>query len=143
MRHRILLIALLFSVSACSGPPAGDAVDVFSELDGYDYMPGYFDLYWDAGRGRLLMNADMLDEPFLYQASLARGVGSNDLGLDRGQLGATKVVEFQRSGPKMLLVQHNLDYRAQTDNPDELNAVDESFARSVIWVLRFSVNGTG
>ena len=96
-------------------------------------MPGYFDLYWDESKGRLLINANMLDEPFLYQASLARGVGSNDLGLDRGQLGATKVVEFQRSGPKMLLVQHNLDYRAQTDNADELNAVDESFARSVIW----------
>jgi hypothetical protein len=96
-------------------------------------MPGYFDLYWDESKGRLLINANMLDQPFLYQASLARGVGSNDLGLDRGQLGATKVVEFQRSGPKMLLVQHNLDYRAQTDNADELNAVDESFARSVIW----------
>jgi hypothetical protein len=81
----------------------------------------------------MLMNANMLDEQFLYQASLARGVGSNDLGLDRGQLGATRVVEFQRSGPKMLLIQHNLDYRAQTDNADELNAVDESFARSVIW----------
>ena len=133
MRKRILLIALLLSFSACSGPPASHAVDVFGELDGYDYMPGFFDLYWDEGQGRLLINANMLDEPFLYQASLARGVGSNDLGLDRGQLGATKVVEFQRSGPKMLLVQHNLDYRAQTDNADELGAVDESFARSVIW----------
>jgi hypothetical protein len=133
MRKHMLLMVFLFSVSACSGPPPGAAVDVFGELDNYDHMPGFFDLYWDESKGRLLMNADLLDEPFLYQASLARGVGSNDLGLDRGQLGATKVVELQRSGPKLLLVQHNLDYRAQTDNPDELNAVDESFARSVIW----------
>ena len=133
MRKRILLIALLFSVAACSGPPAGVSVDVFRELHNYDYLPGYYDLYWDDAKGRLLIDANKLAEPFLYQASLARGVGSNDLGLDRGQLGATKVVEFQRSGPKLLLVQHNLDYRANTDNPDELDAVDESFARSVIW----------
>jgi hypothetical protein len=133
MRSRFLLMVFLFSVSACNGPPAGDAVDAISEIDTFDYMPGYFDLYWDESKGRLLMNANTLNEPFLYQASLARGVGSNDLGLDRGQLGATKVVEFERSGPKMLLIQHNLDYRAQTDNTDELNAVDESFARSVIW----------
>jgi hypothetical protein len=117
MRKRILLITFLFSVAACSGPSPGD----------------YYDLYWDDAKGRLLIDANKLGEPFLYQASLARGVGSNDLGLDRGQLGATRVVEFQRSGPKMLLVQHNLDYRASTDNPDELDAVDESFARSVIW----------
>ena len=133
MRNRILLIALLFSVAACSGPPAGVSVDVYRELHNYDYLPGYYDLYWDDAKGRLLIDANKLAEPFLYQASLARGVGSNDLGLDRGQLGATKVVEFQRSGPKLLLVQHNLDYRANTDNPDELDAVDESFARSVIW----------
>ena len=130
MRNRVLLIALLFSVAACGGSPAGD---VFSELDNYDYLPGYYDLYWDDAQGRLLIDANKLAEPFLYQASLARGIGSNDLGLDRGQLGATRVVEFQRSGPKLLLIQHNLDYRANTDNSDEQNAVDESFARSVIW----------
>ena len=61
------------------------------------------------------------------------GIGSNDIGLDRGQLGATKVVEFQRSGPKILLVEDNLDYRAVSDDVDEQNAVDESFARSVVW----------
>jgi hypothetical protein len=133
MRKRILLIVFLFSVSACSGPSPGDSADVFRELHDYDYLPGYYDLYWDDAKGRLLINANKLGEPFLYQASLARGVGSNDLGLDRGQLGATRVVEFQRSGPKLLLVQHNLDYRAKTDNPDELDAVDESFARAVIW----------
>jgi hypothetical protein len=81
----------------------------------------------------MIVRVDSFDEPFLYQASMARGVGSNDLGLDRGQLGSTKVVRFQRSGPKILLIEDNLDYRAQSDNPDEQAAVDESFAKSVIW----------
>ena len=133
MRNRVLLTVLLFSIAACSGPPASDSDDVFGQLDSYDYLPGYCDLYWDDSEGRLLIDIGSLTEPFLYQASLARGVGSNDLGLDRGQLGASKVVEFQRSGPKVLLMQHNLDYRALTDDPDEQHAVDESFARSVIW----------
>jgi hypothetical protein len=133
MRKRLLLTALLLTVFGCSGPPPGNSGDVFAELNSYEHLPGYYDLYWDEKKGRLLINADKLGEPFIYQASLARGVGSNDLGLDRGQLGATKLVEFQRSGPKMLLIQHNLDYRAQSDNPDEQEAVDESFARSVIW----------
>ena len=57
-----------------------------------------------------------LDQPFIYQSSLARGVGSNDLGLDRGQLGDTRVVRFVRSGPKVLLVEDNLAYRARSDN---------------------------
>lgn len=133
MRIRILLIISLFLVAACDRLPADSARDVFAEIDSFEHMPGYYDLYWDNANGRLLIDVGNLNEQFLYQASLSRGVGSNDLGLDRGQLGATKVVEFERSGPKILLVQHNLDYRAGTDNPDELNAVDESFARSVIW----------
>lgn len=133
MRIRILLIISLFLAAACDSVPADSSRDVFVEFDNFEHMPGYFDLYWDNTKGRLLIDVGKLNEQFLYQASLARGVGSNDLGLDRGQLGATKVVEFERSGPKILLIQHNLDYRAGTDNPDELNAVDESFARSAIW----------
>ena len=54
-------------------------------------------------------------------------------GLDRGQLGATKVVRFLRSGPKILLVEDNLQYRASSDNADERRAIAESFARSVLW----------
>ena len=69
----------------------------------------------------------------IYQSSLARGVGSNDLGLDRGQLGATRIVRFVKSGPKVLLMEDNLAFRADSENRDEQQAVEESFARSVIW----------
>ena len=81
----------------------------------------------------MLVRVDELDAPFLYQSSLARGIGSNDIGLDRGQLGGTKVVRFLRSGPKILLVEDNLRYRATSDNADERQAITESFAQSVIW----------
>ncbi len=95
-------------------------------------LPGYFDLYWDAKQGKLWLAIDKWSAEFLYQSSLAAGVGSNDIGLDRGQLGATRIVRFERSGNKVLLVQENLDYRAVTNNADERRAVRDSFAESVL-----------
>ena len=73
-----------------------------------------------------------MDEEFLYVTSLPAGIGSNDLGLDRGQLGGQRVVKFIRSGPKILLVQVNTQYRAISDNPAEKSSVEEAFAQSVI-----------
>ncbi len=103
------------------------------DLSRFDRIEGFIDQYWDADSGRLLLDVSDLDRAFIYQSSLARGVGSNDLGLDRGQLGNTRVLRFLRSGPKVLLVEDNLAYRARSDNKDEAQAVEESFARSVIW----------
>ncbi len=131
LRHLLLLISLS-TLTACGPAPSG-AEDVVSRLGSYQHLPGFFDLYWDDGAGRLIIEVDNLDEKFLYQSSMARGVGSNDIGLDRGQLGSTKIVSFQRSGPKVLLIEDNLGYRATSDNPFEQAAVDESFASSVIW----------
>ena len=102
-------------------------------LGEYEALPGFVDLWWDEDAGRLLMRVDEFDVPFLYQTSLPRGVGSNDLGLDRGQLGATKVVRFLKSGPRVLLIEDNLQYRASSDSDSERLAITESFARSVLW----------
>ncbi len=112
---------------------AGEAAEPLFTTENYEPLDGFVDLYWDDTGGRLFMRINEFDAPFLYQVSLPRGIGSNDIGLDRGQLGATKVVRFLRSGPKVLLVEDNLRYRAASDNEDERRAIDESFARSVIW----------
>ncbi|HWP45447.1 MAG TPA: zinc-dependent metalloprotease, partial [Blastocatellia bacterium] len=93
----------------------------------------YFPLYWDASTGKMLMEISRFNTEFLYQVSLPTGVGSNPVGLDRGQLGDTHVVYFERIGPKVLLIQPNYRYRAISDDPAERRAVEESFARSVIW----------
>ncbi len=133
MSKHALMFALITLIGACGQATPGGEGDITSQVGKMQQMNGYYDLYWDERKGRLIIRVDDFDEPFLYQSSMARGVGSNDLGLDRGQLGSTRVVEFQRSGPKILLVEDNLDYRAKTDNIDEQAAVDESFAKSVIW----------
>ena len=126
-----LAVAMMFVVASCS--TSTDSDNATSEFDTFAAYSGFMDLYWDETGGRLLIRIKDLDTPFLYQSSLARGVGSNDLGLDRGQLGTAKMVSFARSGPKVLLIEHNLAYRARGDNENEKQAVEESFARSVIW----------
>ena len=94
MRRSILLVALVLAACNSPEPPISQQLPNFEEYD------GFVDMYWDESKGRLLLKIEAFDEPFLYQSSLARGIGSNDLFLDRGQLGATRVVEFQRSGPE-------------------------------------------
>lgn len=94
---------------------------------------GFVDFWWDTKAGKIWLEIDQLDTEFLYVNSLPAGVGSNDIGLDRGQLGDTRVVKFVRSGPKILLVHVNNKYRAISDNPAEKKSVEQAFAQSVIW----------
>lgn len=100
---------------------------------GLQKLDGYVPLYWDAATGKMFMEIARFDAEFLYQVSLPTGVGSNPIGLDRGQLGGSHVVRFERIGPKVLLVQSNYRYRALSPDPAERRAVEESFAQSVLW----------
>jgi Met-zincin/Domain of unknown function (DUF5117) len=96
-------------------------------------IDGYMPLYWDAAKGKLYLEIARLDQELLYQVSLASGVGSNPIGLDRGQLGPTAIVKFERVGPKVLLVQPNYTFRALNAPDAERRAVADSFATSVLW----------
>lgn len=93
---------------------------------------GYFTFYYDESKDLLFLEVEKLDEEFLYVNSLSEGIGSNDIGLDRGQLGGERVVKFHKAGNKLLLIQPNLDYRAITDNIEEKKSVREAFAKSVL-----------
>ncbi len=95
-------------------------------------MPGYFDFYYSDEEGKIYLHIDRWEDDFLYVNSLAAGLGSNDIGLDRNQLGSTRVVKFERVGGQVLLKEHNLDYRAVSDNPDEAASVRDAFAQSII-----------
>ena len=128
---------LAFTVTACALPhgetPAPAAPPSIAHVVGRaQLLPGFFNLYWDAAGGKLWLEIATWQRDFLYQSGLPAGVGSNDIGLDRGQLGATRVVRFERIGPKVLLVQRNLGYRAVAGSPDEQRAVRESFAESAL-----------
>jgi hypothetical protein len=110
---------------------------------GMQRFDGYMNFYYDDTSGKIWLVVDHLDKEFLYVNSLAAGLGSNDIGLDRGQLGSTRVVSFRKSGPKLLLVEPNLSYRAITDNESEARSVREAFAESALWGFRVEAEQDG
>jgi len=134
MNKRLLcwtgLLMALMGPLAPMAPAQGGAIA--EKTKDAQKLAGYFNLYWDAKAGKLWLEIDKWDTEFLYQSGLTAGVGSNDIGLDRGQLGETRIVRFERSGPKILLVQENLNFRAVSKDAYEQRAVRESFAESVI-----------
>ena len=103
------------------------------KTDGMDKMDGYFPMYWDETDGKLWLEIGLFDTEILYAQGLAAGLGSNDIGLDRGQSGGSRIITFQRVGPKILMVQPNYAYRSSSDDVDERRAVEEGFAKSTLW----------
>ena len=96
-------------------------------------LAGYFPMYYEPATGHVFLEISRWNSDFLYVHSLPAGVGSNDIGLDRGQIGGSQVLRFARYGPKVLLVEPNQSFRAVTHDAQERRAVEESFAQSVIW----------
>ena len=107
-------------------------VSYFSFSQETDYQ-GFMDFSYNDDSGKIILEIDNLDNEFLYINSLSRGVGNNDLGLDRGQLGNSRVVYFTKRGNKILLIQPNLRYISNSSNELENKAVEEAFARSVLF----------
>src|SRR5688572_21047302 len=94
----VVLLLLLFCVSE------SQAQTITDKVKGMEVFPGFFTFYWDAKAGKIWLEVDKWNTEFLYVESLPSGIGSNDIGLDRGQLGDSAIVRFDRSGPRVLLV---------------------------------------
>ena len=109
----------------------------------YRKFEGLFNFYYDAKTDKIFMEVPELEKEFLYVYSLSSGIGSNDLGLDRGQLGNEQVVYFKRAGNKLLLIQPNLKYRALTDNEQEKKSVEQAFAKSVLFGFKIEDENNG
>jgi hypothetical protein len=107
-------------------------ISSFSFSQETDYQ-GFMDFSYNDDSGKIILEIDNLDNEFLYINSLSRGVGNNDLGLDRGQLGNSRIVYFTKRGNKILLIQPNLKYISNSSNELENKAVEEAFARSVLF----------
>jgi hypothetical protein len=126
----IFMILIFTIVQLVLAQGSSDPIDTFTAK--MQKFPGYFTYYWDAAEGRIWLEISNFAEEFLYVNALRQGIGSNDIGLDRGQLGGKRIVYFERSGPRVLLIQPNYQYRAVSSNPDEQKAVRQSFAASVL-----------
>ena len=109
------------------------AQKITEKVAGMEKFPGFFTFYWDAKAGKIWLEIDKWNTEFLYVESLPAGIGSNDIGLDRGQLGNSSIVRFDRTGPRVLLVAPNYSFRATSNNADERLAVRDAFAESTLW----------
>ncbi|HEV8515349.1 MAG TPA: zinc-dependent metalloprotease [Cyclobacteriaceae bacterium] len=138
---RITFISLLLvfaSVSFAQNKKSGtesapQSSSIASKVSGMTEYLGYFNFYYDIKQDKIHLLIDKLDKEFLYVPSLTAGIGSNDIGLDRNQLGRERIVKFERRGPKILLIEPNYFYRAVSNNEAERKAAAESFAQSVLW----------
>jgi len=135
MRTRTLFFVLIFLSSLSFAQSIKD-----KKLVNYK---GYFIFYYDESQDKIFLEVDKLDQEFLYVSSLASGVGSNDIGLDRGQLGRERIVKFLKAGNKLLLIQPNQDYRAITDNELEKKSVEQAFAKSVLFGFKIEESSNG
>src|SRR5882724_10517425 len=137
MKHVLVVLFVLLTVGVSNAQPRqsaeGRVQSITERVASMQRFPGYFPFYWDAKAGKLWLEIDKWNSEFLYVESLPAGIGSNDLGLDRGQLGQHHIARFERTGPRVLLIASNEGFRAESDSADERRAVKDAFAESVLW----------
>ena len=144
LRTRMILVTLAFlampvgfsatSPVGLSATQTADLPSIAEKTEGMESIDGFLPLYWDEDRGQLWMEIPELDLEMIHFSGFGAGLGSNDLGLDRGALrGGTQIVKFERVGRRVMMVQPNYRFRALTDNPAEARAVTDAFARSILW----------
>jgi hypothetical protein len=139
----LLLFATLASAQGQrgGGPAAGRAEAIPSIADrtaGMKKIDGFFPLYWDEAGGRLFVEVPKLDTEVLHSTGFGTGLGSNDIGIDRGALTGSRIVKFERVGPRLLMVQPNYQYRGTSSNAAEVKDVQDAFARSVLWAFQIA-----
>lgn len=146
--HRLIVVLMVVAIPAFSQkknnkqetpPPSGLA----AKIQGMKQFPGFIEMYYDEKQDKVFLSIQRFNEEFLYVHSLPAGIGSNDIGLDRGQLGGERIVKFQRRGPKVLLIEPNYRYRANSSNAAERRAVEEAFAQSVLWGFKVEAEEGG
>lgn len=108
------------------------AESILEFTESMEKRDGFIPIFYDTATDKVYLQVSQFDDAFIFQSSLPQGVGSNDIGLDRGQLGETRLVEFERYGNKVLLKQLNTAYRSTSENLAERASIDEAFADSVI-----------
>ncbi len=129
MKKLLTLLLLLFTLQTNAQKPPTIS-EKTANLKKYE---GFMPFYWDEDSGKIWLEISKLNQDFLYLYSLPAGLGSNDIGLDRGLLGEERLVFFNKVGRKIMLVQPALKYRAITNDANEKRAIEQSFAQSTLW----------
>jgi len=132
-RARCVALPLAAVCVLAVAPQPGRAQSIGEQTASMESQEGFVDLHWDPAAGALLLEIDRLGEDFLYLQSLATGIGSNRLGLDRGEIGDIHIARFERVGPKIHFVLRNPGFRVEVGRTAALDrSVEESFPTSTV-----------
>jgi hypothetical protein len=136
MKQYLYIFIILIAVS-CNALKSNQSTE--PELSKYDKLikgkekfSGFLNYYWDAEKGKIYLEIDKLNEELIYVTYLSAGLGSNDIGLDRGQIGNSKIIKFEKIGNKIMVFEPNYKFRADTENEAEKKAVKDAFSHSII-----------
>lgn len=137
---RVLLVALVALpaplVAQAGGEEGGQAEpppSIEEKTESMRHIDGFVPLYWEESTGKLWMEIGLWDTDILHATGLGSGLGSNDIGLDRGQVAGSRIVRFHRVGPRVLMIQPNYAFRASSTSAREVKAVEDAFAPSTLW----------
>ncbi|WP_158944009.1 zinc-dependent metalloprotease, partial [Granulicella sp. S190] len=138
IRPTLALVALAATLTATLPAQSPSATTIAAKTTGMKHLDGFLPLDWDAKSGKLYLEIPHLDAngrspDLLYTHSLPYGTGSNDLFLDRGQISSGEILHFERTGPKVLLVEPNQSFRSTATDPLERLAVRQSFPESIFY----------
>ena len=150
MKNRLTTLAALL-VFLCTAPlsaappkkaaaASADALPTVAKATtGLEKRSGLLNFYLDRQKGKVWLEVPPAAEEsgevasYIYQEGLLTGLGSNPVGLDRGQLGDARIITLRRVGGRVIVEQPNLKFRALSADPLERRAVRESFATSILW----------
>ncbi|HTQ78616.1 MAG TPA: zinc-dependent metalloprotease, partial [Thermoanaerobaculia bacterium] len=144
-QYSIATLLSLVTLSAHAAPPptaagASEALPtVAAKTSGLERREGLLPVYLDRQRGKVWLEVPATSQPsgevasYLYVEGIVTGLGSNPVGLDRGQLGNSHILTLRRVGGRVLLEEKNLRFRALTEDPEERRSVEQSFANSILW----------
>ena len=139
MSRRALISSLFLWFLAISPLTGAEALPTVADKTvDLERMEGLLTVYLDRMQGQVWLQlppAPAGEDGWssIYLEGLASGLGSNPVGLDRSQLGDSRLVTLRRLGGRVLVEEQNLGYRALSDDTAEQRAVRESFATSVLW----------
>lgn len=133
MKKTLLLFFLFFNFFAFSKENNFNKSPYNDFISNLTKKEGFINYYWDESKGKIYIEIEKLGQELIYVNYLSAGLGSNDIGLDRGQIGGTRIIKFIKMGPKILMVQPNYRYRALSSNQEEIKAVEDAFAKSTLW----------
>ncbi len=124
----------LASAAAAAASLGAQTPTISARTAGFEKRDGFIPLYLNDRTGAILLELPADSTRALMLTTLATGLGSNPIGLDRGSGGGEQVTRFERSADKMLVVFENWNYRS-SGGADNKRTVAEAFPPSTIAAL--------